>query len=396
MLSASSRTTDATHARRELKAKQPHVEVLKVSNWLPTPQRFKVTVSRDASIPKATQLSASSHIDVPGLSDKDCKVTVLPFVAGKVATLVTLQNETSGEYLVYKLAYTVVSAGSIAEVTLDAPVRTLVTKQVVISNPLDRSVELRATCTDRLVQLPSGAVSVAAGASASVQVAYMPLLVSESTAQLALECAELGKFEYTLRLRGQPTVTDKALNFKVSLGGSEKRVFSFTHYHPDKAEYKCTFSGDAATLGFSAPLVVNAPPAGAGGVQVDVPVAFEPTNLTESAKSTLTLTSATGGVYECMVVGRCTPPTPQGPVKASGGKGGGSVMFMNPFLKEADFVYSCDNTAFAIKSGEKIASKKQISIGVAFKDTPGMSRTGMLTVTCPSMTPCQWVYYLEG
>ena len=44
------------------------------------------------------------------------------------------------------------------------------------------------------------------------------------------------------------------------------QVFRFTHYLPDKADYRVTLkSGPSGAAGFDAPVTLAAPPAGPGG-----------------------------------------------------------------------------------------------------------------------------------
>ena len=52
-------------------AKQGVVEVLKVSNWLHKPQRFKVVIERK-QCDKSTELHGAEYVDVPALSSKVC------------------------------------------------------------------------------------------------------------------------------------------------------------------------------------------------------------------------------------------------------------------------------------------------------------------------------------
>jgi hypothetical protein len=69
---------------------------------------------------------------------------------------------------------------------------------------------------------------------------------------------------------------------------------------------------------------------------------------------------------------------------------------MNPFVKDVEFRYCCDNTSFVVKPAEVLKARQQGNITVAYKEAPGKPKTAKLTVTCPSMTTCQWVFYLEA
>lgn len=107
---------------RTLPAKEQHIEVLRVRNWLQKPQRFKVCLggvdaSRASSAGSfsyrkkphptplhrlhpfscaqviverkaadvATQLDVPSHIEVPALCERDCKLAFYAFTAVRIA-----------------------------------------------------------------------------------------------------------------------------------------------------------------------------------------------------------------------------------------------------------------------------------------------------------------------
>ena len=380
---------------RELVAKQQHVETLMVHNWLPKPQRFAVTVARGApDVPEATVLATPSHIDVPALTDKPCKLAVTPFAPAPVRTTVTLTNEATGEFVFYKLEYLVQEAGPVAEVALIAPVRTKIRKTVAITNPLDREVVVTGTCTAKGVAFPASVTLRASGAT-QIEVAYLPLVATPAAATLSYKCAELGSHDFTLALSAQQTAADASLSFKVALGRAETRVATLRNFCPTATAYAVKLPADAIADGFSAPATIAAPAAPDGGADLEVPVTFQPTAVCEMLRRVALVASPEGGEYEVVLVGRCTPPTPQGPIRVVGGKGA-AVPFTNPFKADAEFKYCCDNPAFAMKPGEVVKAQAQVGIAVAYKEAPGRAKTAMLTVTCPSRTPCQWVFYLEA
>jgi hydrocephalus-inducing protein len=262
---------------------------------------------------------------------------------------------------------------------------------------------MSTSCSNKQVIVPAK-LTVPANSVAQLEVAYRPLLVSDPTeATLKVESAELGLFEWGLRLAGISTNPERSLAFNVPLGNRETQVFRFTHWLDDKADYKCTFKGaegkpPGAAMAFECVASVSAPPAGPSGAEVTVEVHFEPTSMGESIRDTLIVSSATGGDYQCPLVGRCVAPKPQGPIEC--GKGSGVVNFKNVFAQEAEFFYSVDNPAFAVaKPMEKIPSKKPTTIAVSFKPDPAKGatqRTGKLTVACPSQTSSPWVFYLQA
>lgn len=64
-----------------------------------------------------------------------------------------------------------------------------------------------------------------AGATTELEVRYRPLLVGAADAALRLECAELGLYEWGLRLAGTAVNPERGLAFSVPLGGREAQVF---------------------------------------------------------------------------------------------------------------------------------------------------------------------------
>eukprot|EP00878_Enallax_costatus_P031774 GHUV01034811.1.p1 GENE.GHUV01034811.1~~GHUV01034811.1.p1 ORF type:complete len:293 (-),score=82.20 GHUV01034811.1:24-902(-) len=207
------------------------------------------------------------------------------------------------------------------------------------------------------------------------------------------------------------------------------QVSRFTHWLPEKVEYKCSFRNSSkdnaiggnviSSTGFDAPVSITAPAAGPNGVEVECVVGFEPSAIGEAVRDVLVLSSATAGAYEVPLMGQCVPPKPQGPIDVS--KGSASVQFRNVFSVDAEFLYSVDNPAFVLaKTTEKLPAKKPVSISISYKPEaaakaatergvsagrekseaaavpPAPSRTGKLTISCPTQTSTQWVFYLQA
>jgi hydrocephalus-inducing protein len=379
-------------ACRQLKSKQLHIEHLQVANWLPRPQRFAVHVER-RSVAEATAIIAPSHIDVPALSSKLCRLSITPYLPTPINLSIKFVNETTNEYSYYDFDLSVENAGPIATLVLSAPVRTRAVQQITIANPLDREITLRGSCTHKLVRFPAQ-VAVPQGGAAPVEVSYMPLITTEASATLSFTCAELGTYSYMLQLAGQKAACDKKLTFNVALGRTEARTVTFRHFAPLPTVYAVKFSGAGAAC-YSGPPTVATAAAPAGGADMELAVTFQPNNLGDLFGAVVVMSSPEAGSYECNLVGRCEAPTPQGPIKATGGKSAG-VPFMNPFTKDAEFKYCCDNPSFVLKSGEILKGRQQANISWTFKEVAGKPKTAKLTVTCPSMTACQWVFYLEA
>jgi len=112
------------------------------------------------------------------------------------------------------------------------------------------------------------------------------------------------------------------------------------------------------------------------------------------ARALLTLTSADGGEYQCLLIGQSSAPVPKGPYKI-GGKAP-PIEFKNPFFEPYEFILRIDNPAFttSAKSPLKVDARKVMNIPIVFKPIPGTTNNGRLTITCGDMPP--WVFYLQG
>lgn len=303
------------------------------------------------------------------------------------------------EYLFYELKFMAASPERRGTLQLECPVRTLVSTRVSVANPLPDDVTAKASATHKQVQVPPTIV-LKGGTTTDIEVKYRPLVVGASEAALKVECAELGVFEWGMKLGGTPTNPERSMAFNVPLGSRETQLFRFAHWLDEKADYKVAFKSTGTNAGgaFSAAASISAPPAAAGlaaGAEVALEVTFEPTAIGENIRDTLVVSSATGGEYLCPLVGRCIAPKPQGPVDVS--KGSAALPFTNVFGADAEFLLAVDNPAFIVKAAEKIGSKKSANIGIQFKPADASKpRTGKLTISCPSQTSSQWVYYLQA
>jgi hydrocephalus-inducing protein len=85
-----------------------------------------------------------------------------------------------------------------------------------------------------------------ARATTELEVRHRPLLVGSSEGAVRLECAELGCYEWGLRLAGTAVNPERSLAFSAPLGGRDTQPLRFTHFLGDRAEYRCGFKSAAA------------------------------------------------------------------------------------------------------------------------------------------------------
>ena len=111
----------------------------------------------------------------------------------------------------------------------------------------------------------------------------------------------------------------------------------------------------------------------------------------------LTISSAEGGEYTCVLKGTALPPRPQGPIVIKAGATA-QVSFKNVFTANADFAFSCDPPSLftVAKPKENVPAKKATSVPVTYKPDGSASGkvSGKLTVSGPE--GFTQLYYLTG
>lgn len=245
------------------------------------------------------------------------------------------------------------------------------------------------------VIIPAG-VTLKALQSTDISVAYRPLLVGTLCTFVSFHCGELGEYKYKLNLKGTQAPTEKHLVFNVPLGSEEAQVFRFVHWSNEKCDYRCYFEHTGTNASPESPFSCQ-PVAKAEATkesEIELLVTFEPQLLGETARDVLIISSPACGEYQCSVMGSCVPPRPQGPIDIS--KGSSCVSFKNVFSADAEFLYTIDNPCFSVKTSEKIGPKKTVSIPITYKSDGSGTHNGRLTISCPSRSNAQWLFYLKA
>lgn len=135
-------------------AKQAHHELVKVSNWDKHNQRFAVNIEL-ANRPKACVCDAPEYIDVPGLAERDLRLTLSNQLEGSVSGRVVCTNTTTGEYLFYDLSFVTTAPLPQAPLVLECPVRQKARAAARVHNPLPDPVTLDVKCSDPMVEVPA-------------------------------------------------------------------------------------------------------------------------------------------------------------------------------------------------------------------------------------------------
>ena len=91
------------------------------------------------------------HIDLPGLSQKDCRLHFYCYSEGTTAATVTFRNEATGEYSFYKLTFAAAPPAVLGTLVLESPVRVKTSLAVMLDNPLPSAVTMGVACDNRQV-----------------------------------------------------------------------------------------------------------------------------------------------------------------------------------------------------------------------------------------------------
>lgn len=64
-------------------------------------------------------------------------------------------------------------------------------------------------------------------------------MAKEENSKISIKSPDLGEFVYPLKLIGQPSTSDRVMNFKAALGGEITQKFKFIHYGKKASVYTC-------------------------------------------------------------------------------------------------------------------------------------------------------------
>jgi hydrocephalus-inducing protein len=402
--------------------------VVPIKNWLRSTQRF--VVSWDSSkVPQAAQLKGARTIDVPGLGEREYKLSYTNALEGKSSIPLTFTNEGTGEYINTTLELETSAPGVEGEIKLTAPVRQIASHVISVPNALAASQTpitwnpwppqcsnpaIRVTPLGNMRGMPDGSFRIdfrprvpTKMPGGEEHVAGTPPPPPES-AKLTLRSPELGDFNFDLLLSASACGPESLLHFSAPLGSSAKNLFRFRAFDAKPGQASgFTCKVDKPEL-FSVPATFSVPALPAGvepwdGQDASVEVTFEGTSLSEKAVvGMLTITSDnSGSTWTVPLSGVCSTPRPSGPYNLTPTGPPVSINFRNVFNEEREFVVSTDvPQAFSISPVGvlKVAKKTTQALSVTYKaPSDGSSPRGKLIVSCPSAPgEPSWVFYLHG
>jgi hydrocephalus-inducing protein len=404
----------------ELAAKEQHVQILQVENWLSRAQRFKVQL--DLNVKSPDQLKAVDYIDVPPFAKREYKFTYYAYKEGVVQGKIYFRNEQTKEFLFYTIVFNVKPPKHLQVLNFESTIRQKTCQTINIENPLTTETRLAVKCDAKDVLIPTELIIPPASVG-KCDIYHFPLLSASS--QVTIEEKdiiffnnELGSFPFKLILKSMPTGPEKNVHFNVGLGNSMTQTIRFTNYSNVATEYTCKLDSSNFTL--TDKPVIKVQPGGSDGKEESIDVSYEPSALGD-CQDKLTITSKIGGEYVFLLFGHCTPPRPQGPLEIAP-NGSAVITFKNVFTKKMDYKFTVDHEAFSVKpETASLTPKQKLQITVSFKGATAVPQNGTsspspqnraanqriygkLTVSpntkdkaiLQTIAQTQWIYYLLG
>ncbi|KAK2958778.1 putative hydrocephalus-inducing like protein [Blattamonas nauphoetae] len=349
------------------------------------------------------KVETSPSIDIAGGQERVCRIGVKAIKEGTCEFILRFAQEGKEktkpvEYAWFKIKLVSENVVTSQPIVLSTSVRRPFSNTITLSNPVDVVASFTSNCANNAVNVPD-IITVGPLSTKEVEIVFVPLEVIDSIVPLTFSSSEAGNFTYPLHLIALPPPPDKKMTFKTSLGASQDMNFRFTNRYADgPVEFKCFITCDGIEKKEDSPFVlalpngaqsIQAPPAvsATAGVEVTVPVRFEPTSI-GMFKATLSAASDKAGTFSCILLGTSINPTPQGPYTVKANTNGYSITVKNVFNTQTTFGFSVDNPAFTVKQSESIPPKKSAVINVQYKPLlnaapTGAHVSGRLTITCP-------------
>ena len=185
-------------------AKKQHNFIVPVKNWSRQTLRFNATWEVEGEQP-GLFIRGANTFDVAGESHKDYKLNFLALRAGTYKFKTVFKHEDSDEYIFYTFVITVEDNSEVERIELESPIRESVSASIIIENPTDQEVEVNKsqfTIANEYIEIHPETQVVKGNESREFQIRYMPLMISESEAEMTLKNPVLGDFKYQLVLKG--------------------------------------------------------------------------------------------------------------------------------------------------------------------------------------------------
>lgn len=399
--------------KAETTAKQHCMIPLKMNNWLPDTQKFRINIDVMEQPSPATFFVAANAVEVAPHGIKDFQIRFNSFVEGTTKAKATFTNEQSGEYFFYDIEAKALSAEVLNTINLESSVRQSARHLLSIENPLDSCTVVTMgasegaewwSCDSKSIRVKE-LVGLSGNSEGSYEIEYRPLTPTKQPMEhlLTIMTKELGTFKYKIVVKATTSSVRQTLHFEVPLGSVQAETFVFKTFNSTQSTFKCSVK--QPTL-FSVNDSMSCPAVSAwDGDDARQSVRFEPTSIGE-VRDVLFITSPEGGDYECELVGRCVPPLPLGPYNFVAGASQ-AIPFRNCFDETCQWSFVVDSPSFQVStSTASVAAKSEGSCSVTFNqiaDSASAATSQNDTVTSKLFIRCDtkpdippWIVYLRG
>ncbi|KAI9002678.1 hypothetical protein BC832DRAFT_104056 [Gaertneriomyces semiglobifer] len=158
---------------RDVPCKTQYHEVLPVTNWLKTGQRFRIIMEIAKPDPSVT-LKGHDFFEVPSLQTKDYKLSFYAYKEGVTTAKITFKNELTQEYAYYNVTFRSTSPGVIDTLDFNTPVRQPQSKDIVVTNPLNLPATFTVTSSSAEI-LVSHSLVILPRSDGIVTAEFLPL-----------------------------------------------------------------------------------------------------------------------------------------------------------------------------------------------------------------------------
>lgn len=394
--------TEAIKVSAEVQCKTPHIEGVKITNWLRERQRFNVkwTLVEPADATQEIKIHGVDTFDLPPDLTREYKLNVFAYKEGSALVRILFTNPKTDEYMTVEVALKFVAPETLQKIEFNTTCRQVARHPISVSNPLPTPVVFKCESSHPEVRFSPHDFTVPGNGDATLDVQFRPVLEGTGEGTITLTSSELGVFPYSMKYIAKQAGLEKTMTFKAPLGGDVMETFKFLHFARKPAAYTARIDPAPGRKGPTGDFTVESKDIKAnasneeGGIEVGVDIRFQPSMMNE-VRALLVLSSPDGGEYKALLVGYTQPPQPQGPVVVQAGKAA-AIEFRNPFDAVTEFTLQLDNPSFSTGArSQRLDPKKSVSIQVNYKPEGGKEQGGRLIVNAPGVaTP--WIFFLKG
>lgn len=363
---------------KTLKTHTNEIVFLKVNNWLTQNQRFDVTWklenSEDSLEAHGLIVKGATVVDLDGHATMDYKLSVRALKMGEFFLRVEFINRELDEFQFFVVCLKVDENSPLKDVSITSTLRKKTSYFVIIENELNETVFIPKSAiavqgtNDIFLELYND-IEIQAGSEYSLEIFYRPLKIkNDEKAKLVITSDQLGLLEYNLSLSSTMDNEKRNLLFESRLGEQACRKFHFLNFAGKDVTFSIKIVKVEENLEQSPKspdFTVESPTFQAkgnaedsSGTQNVISIFYEPSFIGVS-KAFLLMTSAEGGDYKILLIGKGQNPTPKGPFNISS-KGSTMLEFKNPFFSTKEYVLEFQNSCFSssVKGTLRVDARK--------------------------------------